>query len=204
MVRISELSPAVGRSSARHAECSCSTRMSHRRWYAFLAAVVPSRSRGPIWRRNANALFGRLLKFSRQRARGDGGSPVPFIRRSSDGRLRCLRYSRSTPMPDRIPIFQQPNPVQRLFAQLERLIEESGLQRRSRRRRRYASCPSRPRPSGCCWMRGQPHSVSLPTSRPRLRRPPGGRPVDSGVEWTGIATQSLSRSADHAHIPDQL
>ena len=31
-------------------------------------------------------------------------------------------------MPDRIPIFQQPNPVQRLFAQLERLIEESGLQ----------------------------------------------------------------------------
>ena len=79
------------------------------------------------------------------------------------------------------PFFQQPNPVQRLFAQLERLIEESGLQSRSRRGRRYESCLSRPKPSGCCWMRGQPHSVSLPTSRPRSRRSPGGRPVDSAA-----------------------
>ena len=33
------------------------------------------------------------------------------------------------------PFFQQPNPVQRLFAQLERLIEESRLQWRSRDRK---------------------------------------------------------------------
>ena len=41
--------------------------------------------------------------------------------------------------------------------------------------------PFRLRPSGCCWMRGQPRSVSLPTSRPRSRRSPGSRPVDSAT-----------------------